>query len=195
MKALKTILITAGISLFTVTPTVDVFAKSKKAKKESVLPKIPGVSFSAKRAVGITAAKQKIAKKTGIPTTKGGMERKIGSALIGGKVAPAGAAVIGGVGGVVAYEVLNRATDGGVDRAADKAVDKAVELTKDGIEKVKESAEDGTLENTGNKIKSGAGKAINAVKSSADSGILNKVGKAAKSGATKIKDKVKEKTK
>lgn len=46
--------------------------------------KIPGVSFSLKRALGITGAKQKIAKKTGIPTTKGGLERKIGSAIIKG---------------------------------------------------------------------------------------------------------------
>lgn len=45
--------------------------------------KIPGLSFSWKRAVGITAAKQKIARKTGIPTTKAGLERKIGSAVLG----------------------------------------------------------------------------------------------------------------
>ena len=41
-----------------------------------------GVSFSWKRAVGITAAKQKIAKKTGIPTTKQGLERKIGKTVV-----------------------------------------------------------------------------------------------------------------
>lgn len=44
--------------------------------------KIPGVSFSWKRALGISEAKRKIAKKTGIPLTKGGLERKIGSAII-----------------------------------------------------------------------------------------------------------------
>lgn len=44
--------------------------------------KIPGLSFSLKRAVGVSAVKQKIAKKTGIPTTKQGLERKIGSALL-----------------------------------------------------------------------------------------------------------------
>lgn len=44
--------------------------------------KIPGLSFSLKRAVGITAAKQKIAKKTGIPLTKQGLERKIGGAVL-----------------------------------------------------------------------------------------------------------------
>lgn len=41
-----------------------------------------GVSFSWKRAVGITAAKQTIAKKTGIPTTKQGLERKVGKTVI-----------------------------------------------------------------------------------------------------------------
>lgn len=46
--------------------------------------KIPGVSFSLKRAVGITAAKQKIARKTGIPTTKAGLERKLGSMILKG---------------------------------------------------------------------------------------------------------------
>lgn len=44
--------------------------------------KIPGLSFSLRRAVGITAAKQKIARKTGIPLTKDGLERRIGRALI-----------------------------------------------------------------------------------------------------------------
>lgn len=44
--------------------------------------KIPGLSFSLKRALGITAVKQKIARQTGIPTTKQGLERKIGKAII-----------------------------------------------------------------------------------------------------------------
>lgn len=43
---------------------------------------IPGLSFSWKRALGITQAKQNFARKTGIPTTKAGMERKIGSLII-----------------------------------------------------------------------------------------------------------------
>lgn len=46
------------------------------------MTKIPGLSFSLKRAVGITKIKQKIAKTTGIPMTKQGLERKIGSAVI-----------------------------------------------------------------------------------------------------------------
>lgn len=44
--------------------------------------KIPGLSFSLKRALGISAAKQKIARKTGVPLTKGGFERKVGRAVI-----------------------------------------------------------------------------------------------------------------
>lgn len=44
--------------------------------------KIPGLSFSLKRAVGITAAKQKIARKIGIPTTKQGLQRKVGGTIL-----------------------------------------------------------------------------------------------------------------
>lgn len=44
--------------------------------------KIPGVSFSWKRALGITQLKQKIAKETGIPTSRQGIERKIGKTII-----------------------------------------------------------------------------------------------------------------
>ena len=44
--------------------------------------KVPGLSFSLKRALGVTAVKQKIAKKTGIPLTKQGVERKVGGAII-----------------------------------------------------------------------------------------------------------------
>lgn len=39
---------------------------------------IPGLSFSWKRALGITSAKRKIAKATGIPTTKQGRRTKVG---------------------------------------------------------------------------------------------------------------------
>jgi len=41
-----------------------------------------GLSFSWKRFVGITQAKQQIARETGIPTTKQGLERKIGGTII-----------------------------------------------------------------------------------------------------------------
>ena len=52
------------------------------ATKKSGGLKIPGVSFSWKRALGITQAKQKLARKTGIPTTKAGLERKVGKAVM-----------------------------------------------------------------------------------------------------------------
>ena len=41
-----------------------------------------GFSFSWKRALGITKAKQKIARSTGVPTSKAGIEKKIGSTLL-----------------------------------------------------------------------------------------------------------------
>lgn len=43
---------------------------------------IKGLSFSLERAVGISGLKQKVAAKSGIPTTKSGIERKIGRKLI-----------------------------------------------------------------------------------------------------------------
>ena len=43
---------------------------------------IPGLSFSIKRALGISQVKQKIARETGIPTSKAGLERKIGSVIM-----------------------------------------------------------------------------------------------------------------
>ena len=46
-------------------------AKRKKAA-------IPGLSFSWKRAFGISSAKHKIARATGIPTTKQGRRAKLG---------------------------------------------------------------------------------------------------------------------
>ena len=41
-----------------------------------------GFSFSLKRYLGITGVKQQIAKATGVPTTRGGLERKIGNVVI-----------------------------------------------------------------------------------------------------------------
>lgn len=46
--------------------------------------KIPGLSFSWKRAIGLTQVQQKIARKTGIPMTKQGVERKVGKSIIKG---------------------------------------------------------------------------------------------------------------
>lgn len=40
--------------------------------------------FSWKRLMGITRAKQKVSKKTGIPLTKGGRQRKLGKVMSGG---------------------------------------------------------------------------------------------------------------
>ena len=55
-------------------------------RKEWVMSKkstsIPGVTFSWKRALGITKLKQKISRTTGIPMTKIGVERKIGSMIM-----------------------------------------------------------------------------------------------------------------
>lgn len=45
--------------------------------------KIPGVTFSWKRALGITKVKQQITKETGIPLSKQGVERKIGRMVLG----------------------------------------------------------------------------------------------------------------
>ena len=44
--------------------------------------KIPGVSFSWKRVLGITKIKQQISRQTGIPMTKNGIERKIGKTIL-----------------------------------------------------------------------------------------------------------------
>ena len=41
-----------------------------------------GFTFSWKRFLGLTAVKQQIAREAGIPTTKQGLERKIGGAII-----------------------------------------------------------------------------------------------------------------
>jgi len=41
-----------------------------------------GFSFSWKRALGISAAKQGFARQTGIPTTQSGIERKVGRSII-----------------------------------------------------------------------------------------------------------------
>lgn len=47
-----------------------------------VMFKIPGVSFSLNSALGITQAKQKFARETGIPTYKAGLERKLGKIVL-----------------------------------------------------------------------------------------------------------------
>jgi hypothetical protein len=41
-----------------------------------------GFSFSWNRLLGISGFRNSVARKTGVPTTKGGMERKIGRSLL-----------------------------------------------------------------------------------------------------------------
>ena len=43
---------------------------------------ISGLSFSWKRALGVTQTKQKIARGTGVPMSKAGVERKIGNIIL-----------------------------------------------------------------------------------------------------------------
>ena len=42
---------------------------------------IPGVSFSWKRATGLSSAKQKLSRQIGVPLTKSGRQRKAGRAM------------------------------------------------------------------------------------------------------------------
>lgn len=43
---------------------------------------IPGLSFSLRRALGITNLRRKVASKTGVPTSRSGIERRIGKGLL-----------------------------------------------------------------------------------------------------------------
>jgi hypothetical protein len=63
---------------------------------------IPGLSFSWKRASGLTAAKRKLSREIGIPLTKAGRQRKVAKAL--GCCVPAAFIVVGG--GAVLYGVV-----------------------------------------------------------------------------------------
>ena len=54
----------------------------QKRTKFIMKTKIPGLTFSWKRALGITQLKQKIARQTGIPMSRQGIERKIGSVIL-----------------------------------------------------------------------------------------------------------------
>lgn len=63
--------------------------------------RIPGVSFSWKRALGISGAKARLSRRLGIPLTRSGRQRKVGRALgcsiilvvLAGMIASCGAAV------------------------------------------------------------------------------------------------------
>jgi hypothetical protein len=51
-------------------------------KRSMARSKKYGFSFSWKRAIGLTGVKQQIAKSTGIPMSKQGLERKVGASLL-----------------------------------------------------------------------------------------------------------------
>lgn len=61
--------------------------------------RIPGLSFSWKRAVGISSAKSRISRFIGIPLTRAGRQRKVGQAL--GCCIPAGFVLCVTIGGTV----------------------------------------------------------------------------------------------
>jgi hypothetical protein len=44
--------------------------------------KIPGLSFSWRRAIGLSAFKGRVARYTGIPTTRTGRQRKVGRLML-----------------------------------------------------------------------------------------------------------------
>ncbi len=52
--------------------------KYKQQMEGKTNTRISGLSFSLKRALGITQVKQKFARETGVPTSKAGIERKFG---------------------------------------------------------------------------------------------------------------------
>ncbi|MCM1296194.1 MAG: hypothetical protein NC311_11690 [Muribaculaceae bacterium] len=59
----------------------SVSLKSKTMARKSNTG-IPGLSFSWKRALGITQTKQKFARETDIPTSKAGLERNLGNMIL-----------------------------------------------------------------------------------------------------------------
>ena len=62
--------------------------------------------FSWKRATGITSAKRKISKATGIPLTKSGRQRKIGKAVTGGGCLLSVLSMFGAVIGMITLLVI-----------------------------------------------------------------------------------------
>ena len=60
---------------------------------------IPGLSFSWKRASGLSAAKGRLSRKVGVPLTKSGRQRKVGRAI--GCCVPAAFILIGACGVVI----------------------------------------------------------------------------------------------
>lgn len=66
----------------TLTVSIKLIKSEQNYMAKKKIVRIPGVSFSWKRVLGITQAKQKFARQTGIPTSKAGLERKLGKALL-----------------------------------------------------------------------------------------------------------------
>ena len=60
---------------------------------------IPGLSFSWKRASGLSAAKGRLSRKIGVPLTKSGRQRKVGRAM--GCCVPAAFILIGTCGAAI----------------------------------------------------------------------------------------------
>jgi hypothetical protein len=59
---------------------------------------IPGVSFSWKRAIGLSSAKARLSRRLGIPLTRAGRQRKMGQAM--GCCVPAAFILAGGIAAV-----------------------------------------------------------------------------------------------
>lgn len=58
------------------------FLQYHKMVRRKINFSIPGLSFSWKRALGITQVKRNIAREIGIPTSKSGLEHKIGKTIL-----------------------------------------------------------------------------------------------------------------
>lgn len=56
-------------------------------KRKGTNTGIPGLSFSWRQATGVTRMKRKVARATGIPTTRSGRQRKFGKMASGGCLA------------------------------------------------------------------------------------------------------------
>jgi len=54
------------------------------ARRRGTNTGIPGLSFSWKRALGISRARHRISRKIGIPTTRSGRQQKLGRMITGG---------------------------------------------------------------------------------------------------------------
>lgn len=65
---------------------------------------IPGLSFSWKRATGLSGAKSRLSRQLGVPLTRSGRQRKVGQAM--GCCLPALVLVAGGIGTIAGLSKL-----------------------------------------------------------------------------------------